>query len=160
VVAWLKDRRGAQLIEFVLILPLLVFLLFAGWEVYKVISVKISLNTGVYRATRSLSPVNPADPVVWEAAKWRARDIVEAALRDNELVGDAASQVLVVVRPPATELCGSLFDVSAQFPMRTITFLSVFSEMGSPQILMLGATHTGYVEFGCNPVMPTPTPVP
>ena len=51
----LRDKRGTTVITYALVLPIFFLLIFGAFEVWKIISVKQSLNAGTYQAARCLS---------------------------------------------------------------------------------------------------------
>jgi hypothetical protein len=77
----LKDKRGAILVQTVVILPILVLVVFGGFEVWKVMSVKQSLTSGTAEAARYLS-FNP------DGKDEAEEDIIYEELLNNDLVGD------------------------------------------------------------------------
>ena len=53
---WLKDQRGTyELVQFALILPVFVMLLYGSFEILKLVAIRQSLETGTYQAARYLS---------------------------------------------------------------------------------------------------------
>jgi hypothetical protein len=137
-VSWVRDRKGAVLVQTLLILPILVLIVFGGYTVWKVASVKHSLHSGTYQATRylCLNPVDPLDPERWE-------DVVEeivAREKENNRLADGASLLPALVTIHGNSLeCGLRFTVE--------TWMRV--QIGMPRLsttLTLGDRHEGWVE--------------
>jgi hypothetical protein len=136
--SWVRDRKGAVLVQTLLILPILILAVFGGYTVWKVASVKHSLHSGTYQATRylCLNPVDPLAPGIWE-------DVVEEiVLREveNNVLADGASLRSVTVTFSGGELeCGLSFTVETQMDLRIdIPYLSM--------PLTLWDRHEGWVE--------------
>jgi hypothetical protein len=115
MVALVKDKRGAILVQTMVILPILVLVVFGGFEVWKVMSVKQSLTSGTSEAARYLS-FNPEDKD--KAKKY----IISKELSNNGLIGDA-NLVLAVryydasgrqIEDPNTLPCWAMFSVEAE----------------------------------------------
>jgi len=53
---WLHDQRGTyELVQFALILPVFIILLYGSFELLKLVSIRQSLDAGTYQAARYLS---------------------------------------------------------------------------------------------------------
>ncbi|MFQ5875026.1 MAG: TadE/TadG family type IV pilus assembly protein, partial [Dehalococcoidia bacterium] len=85
-------QRGSALIQFVLVLPIFLILVFGSFAVWRVISAKQSLASGTYQAARYLSvegrylhyyPDVDDDPDDWEDV---ARIIIANELKNNSLL--------------------------------------------------------------------------
>jgi hypothetical protein len=172
---WVWGQRGAVLIQFVLVLPLFIILIFGSFAVWKVVSAKQSLVSGTYQATRYLSvegrfldyyPDPDDDPDDWEDV---ARIIIVSELENNSLLRPVPQPIISFDRPsrprcpkadavndPMPQLEDALFTVQAEitlpWPVR-IPFLD-------PETITLVEKHTSYIE--CEPIFvrPTPTPTP
>jgi hypothetical protein len=135
---WFRDRKGTVVIQALLILPILVLAVFGGYNVWKVVSVKQSLHSGTYQATRylCLNPVYPLDPEKWAKV---VEEIVEREVENNGLADDAfLLPALVIIHGNRLE-CGLKFTVE--------TWLRL--QIGMPRlstILILGDRHEGWVE--------------
>ena len=102
-----KDKRGASVATYALILPLFVVLIFGILEIWKVMVVRQSLYLGVYRAVRQVS----AEGRMWQlgsagqwepAARERAFGIIDYELKNNALVPQGYTlRVQVVIEPEA-----------------------------------------------------------
>lgn len=120
MVALVRDRRGAILIQFALLVPIFVLIAVGSFEVWKAISVKRSLHSGTYQATRylSLNPVGSLDPIKWEA---EARKLIVPELANNGFVeDDAARWVDIYITPPERLGCDEPFTVIARLPWRAV----------------------------------------
>jgi len=83
MVALVKDKRGAILVQTVLILPILVLVVIGGFEVWKVMSVKQSLTSGTSEAARYLSfNHRGGDKDLAE------EEIIRQELSNNDLIDD------------------------------------------------------------------------
>jgi hypothetical protein len=106
-----------------------------GFEIWKAHSVRESLRSGAYQATRYLS-INP------NTSDWLATardDFIVPELLNNSLVrSEVANQVAVIARPPALQ-CGETFDVRAELPWRAII------PFVAPQNLMMVVEYEGEV---------------
>ena len=173
---WVLDQRGSPLIEFVLVLPLFLILIFGSFVVWKIVSAKQSLASGTYQAARYLSvegryldyaPDLDDDPDDWQDA---ARVIIVRELGNNSLLRPLPQPVVTIeppvrpqcppddaVRTPMPHLKRALFTVRAKitlpWPVR-IPFLETITET-----ITLEEKRTSYIE--CGPIFgPTPTPTP
>lgn len=171
---WVLDQWGSTLIEFVLVLPIFLILVFGSFVVWKIVSAKQSLASGTYQAARYLSveggdldyaPDLDDDPDDWQDA---ARVIIVRELENNSLLRPLPQHVITIEpssRPKCPEqrctedryavdcLLDALFTVRAEItlpqPVR-IPFL------GS-ETITLEEKRTSYIE--CGPILrPTPTP--
>jgi len=115
MVALVRDKRGSILIQTVIILPILVLVVFGGFEVWKVMSVKQSLTSGTSEAARYLS-FNPE-------GKGEAEGIIYKELLNNDLI-DATLRLDLEIRyydasdmqigDPNSLPCGALFSVETE----------------------------------------------
>jgi hypothetical protein len=122
MVALVKDKRGATLVQTVVILPILVLVVFGGFEVWKVMSVKQSLTSGTSEAARYLS-FNPdgkdqaEEDIIYE--ELLNNDLIDPTLLDpNNLViyyYDASGKR---INDPASLSCGEKFSVEAKLTLR------------------------------------------
>ena len=132
------DERGVVLVQTLLILPILILVVFGGYTVWKVVSVKHSLHSGTYQATRYLcfNPVDPLDPGKWEEV---VDEIVVREVGNNRLA-DGASLLPTVVTVHGDRLeCGLRFTVETWMRL----------QIGMPRLsttLILGDRHEGWVE--------------
>jgi len=114
-----EDKRGSILVQTLLILPIFLLIVLGGYEVWKAISVKQSLHSGTYQATRylCLNPVEDSlDPEEWKEV---AEDFIVPELANNGLVGeDVAEQVRIYVTPPRKLDCDEPFTIRAELPWR------------------------------------------
>lgn len=135
---WIGDRRGTVLVQALLILPILILIVFGVYTVWKVVSIKQSLHSGTYQATRylCLNPVDPPVPGDWEEI---VEEIVVREVRNNRLA-DGAS------RPSATVFfSGDRLECDLRFTVETRMNLQI----GIPYLSMnltLRGQHEGRVE--------------
>jgi hypothetical protein len=173
---WVLDQRGSTLIQFVLVLPLFLIMVFGSFAVWKVVSAKQSLVSGTYQVARYLSvegryldyyPDPDYYPDDWEDV---ARIIIVRELENNSLLRPVPQPVISFGSPsppqcpkqdaindPVPHLENALFSVRAEitlpWPVR-IPFLD-------PETITLVEKRTSYIE--CEPIFgprPTPTPTP
>ncbi len=179
---WRSDDRGAyELVQFALILPVFIVILYGSFELLKVVSVRHSLDSGVYQAARYLSVYhreyyneNYNRPV--QDDQLQAERLVWQSILANPFVTEDALPSIVIryfnrdgaeITSPVNFPCGQIrqlvndpnlmFTVRAQatIPWKgTVLGLS----LGSIQI---SSAHSAYVD--CGPWYPwpaeTPTPV-
>lgn len=81
MVALVRDKRGAILVQAILFLPIFILIVVGSFEVWKVMSVKQSLTSGTSEAARYLS-FNP------EGKREAEEDIIYKELLNNDLAGD------------------------------------------------------------------------
>jgi hypothetical protein len=133
-----RDERGAVLAQVLLLLPILALLVFGGYTVWRVGSVKHSLHSGTYQATRylCLNPVDPPVPEIWEEV---VMEFVTREIENNGLA-DGVSRPQVKVTIVGSELeCGLQFIVDAWVSLWIdIPYLSM--------PLTLQERHEGWVE--------------
>lgn len=91
-------RRGAALVEYVLVFPLVILLFFGALEVFRLISVKQSLRSGVKQAVPYFS--HWKDYAYQDRGSWEEK--VRHELRRNPLVMDANPPL--TISPSAAEL--------------------------------------------------------
>lgn len=185
----LKDRRGSvDLIQFVLILPIFVLLLYGSFEVWKIVSVKQSVGAATYQAARCRSVYNNCNGVsditddnfncervlLHELADnsfidWEDLTGVEIRYRDDEgnvICVVAVDQSLAPYRlgcpqDPAALDRNERFSVEAELFLPWPIFIpGLFSAGGeASRSPTLVARHRSYIE--CGPRWrPTPTPAP
>ena len=138
------DEWGAVLVQTLLLLPVLILIVFGGYTVWKVASVKHSLHSGTYQATRylCLNPVDPPVPEIWAEV---VEEIVAREVGNNGLARGASLRPIIVLFSDACsegELdCGPscTFTVEAQMDLPIdIPYLSMS--------LALWDRHEGWVE--------------
>lgn len=184
------DRRGsANLIQFVVVLPIFVLLIYGSFEIWKIVSVKQSLGAATYQAARCRSVYNQEYPGMGvssiddEDYPYGCEVILLNELLDNSFVdredligveityrdesGDVIC-VLTVNREVALqrEFCDpdpTRLGRRAKFDVQAKLPLPwpVFIPGVSANSPTLGAQHRGYIEGGprWRPI-PTPTPTP
>ncbi len=110
------DERGSSFVQTLLILPVLVLVVVGGYEIWKAQSIRESLRSGTYQATRYLS-INP-DESNWYGV---VRDdfVLPELLNNSLLQPEVADQVTVSAPPPILE-CGARFRIGAELPWRAV----------------------------------------
>ena len=173
---WVSDQRGSPLIEFVLVLPLFLILVFGSFAVWKIVSAKQSLASGTYQAARYLSvegryldyaPDLDDDPDDWQDA---ARIIITSELENNSLLRPLP-QPVITIEPPSRPECPRQRCMEDRYAVDCLldALFTVRAEITLPQpvrIPFLGSEtitleekRTSYIE--CGPILgPTPTPTP
>ena len=120
MVALVKDKRGAILVQAILFLPILVLIVVGSFEVWKAISVKQSLHSGTYQAVRylSLNPVKSFEEAEWAAV---ARKFIKPELKNNGFVSaGTVEKVSITVDTPDILDCGETFTIRAELPWEAI----------------------------------------
>jgi len=119
MVALVRDKRGAILVQAILFLPILILIVVGSFEVWKAISVKRSLHSGTYQAARylSLNPVNSLNSEDWVG---EARKFIKPELKNNGFVTKAAEQVIITVDTPDILYCGETFTIRADVPWTAV----------------------------------------
>ena len=120
MVALVRDKRGAILVQAILFLPIFILIVVGSFEVWKAISVKRSLHSGTYQATRylSLNPDDSLDPTKWGAEAWK---LIVPELANNGFVDDdAARRVEIYITPPKILDCDKTFTIRAELPWEAI----------------------------------------
>jgi len=146
-----RDRRGASMVTFALILPLFILLVFGILEIWRVVSVRQSLHLGTYQAIRALSSTGrqwlPRSAEQWQAmAAGQAETIIDWELQRNRLLPathDLQVQVTIDGAAPAnlSEL-GWLFTVQAQLTVDGLVTLP-WLDVGA---LTLTERQVSYIE--------------
>jgi len=130
VLSWGDDRRGSVLIEFVLVLPIFILILYASASVWKVVAVKDSLASATYQAARYLSVrgywdrwLRPGDNCQPFPGKWEeeAARIVEQELLHNNPFASLVftDTVRVYVTKTTVTLGAGLPDLSRWWGQRS-----------------------------------------
>ncbi len=116
MVALVRDKRGSILIQTVFILPILVLVVFGGFEVWKVMLVKQSLTSGTSEAARYLS-FNP------DRKDEAEENIIYEELLNNDLIDDTLRLDLEIryydasgmrIGDPNILPCWALFSVETE----------------------------------------------
>jgi hypothetical protein len=184
--ALLKEERGAyDLIQFALIVPIFVIMLYGSFELIKLVSIRQSLDSGTYQAARYLSVYHRT----YYDSKYN-RENVDDTLRAERLIWESllanphiseATPIQVVIRYfngageeisspvdfPCWDIKNSLnrpdtsnliFTVRTRLTMPWQTSVLGLS-MGS---ITVASAHTSFVDCGpwYPPPRPTPTPTP
>jgi len=150
--ALIKSERGStQLIEFVLILPILVLLLYGSFEVWKVVSVKQSLDAAVGRLALCLRLYHMGDD-----DRDRCESIVWMELGGNNLMAGPLELTIRYydawdrqITDPTNLSCNAIFTVEGE--VRLPWGIPILSSDN----MHLISKHTSYIE--CDP-SEEPTP--
>jgi len=107
--SFLQDRRGASLVTYTLILPLLLMLVFGASTVWEIISVKQSMDVATYEAARYLSHegrrIAAQAPPYYNPDGWEriAHDEIDGWVQDqirrNPFVSPADTVEIEIVPP-------------------------------------------------------------
>ncbi len=153
MIALMRDKRGsADLIQFVLIVPIFVLIFYGLFEVWRLVSVKGSLRAGTYQAARYLSVNNDR----WRYDRAVAAEIIYRELENNSLLDrDEARSLVEIYIPAYRPACYRLFTVRAELELPWPTIIPPLRTRN----VRLVEQHTSYIE--CGPTWaPTPTPTP
>jgi len=146
-----RDKRGASLVTYALILPLFILLVFGILEIWRVMSVRQSLHLGTYQAVRVLSSGGrqwlPTSADTWEAiATEQAHGIIDRELQRNTLLPQGYTlRVQVAIEPDARAdltLMGWFFTVRAELTAAGLVTLPPLNV----QALTLNERQVSYIE--------------
>lgn len=112
--AFVGDRRGTTVLTYALVFPIFLLLVFGAATVWRVVSIKQSLDVATYTAVRHLSRegqnlgyanVGKYDSYVWEQNAHREIDeYVRSQVRRNPFVGEE-DDVQITIVPPVDADC-------------------------------------------------------
>jgi hypothetical protein len=184
--AWLKDCRGAyELVQFALVLPVFVLILYGSFELVKLVSIRQSLESGTYQAARYLSVYHMyyydsqydrtgaddtarAERLVWDSVL--SNGYVSAGMPIQLQIryfNGAGQEITTPVEFPCPEIRDALADPNNSnliFTVRTrLTIPWQTSLLGlSMGSVTLTSGHTSFIDCGpwYPPPRPTPTPTP
>ena len=112
----MRGQRGSSFVQTLFLLPVFVMIVVGGYEIWKLHSVRESLRSGTYQATRYLS----INPDTWDWLGTIRYDFVAPELSNNGLVGaEIAEQVRISAPRPDLE-CGEDFFIRAELPWRAV----------------------------------------
>ncbi len=145
--AFIRGERGStQVIEFVLILPILVLILYGSFEVWKVVSVKQSLDAAVGRLALCLRLYHMDDD-----DRNRCESIVRMELGGNRLMDGAPLELPRYydawdrqITDPIDLPCNAIFTVEGE--VRLPWDVPILSSGNNMHLI---SKHTSYIE--CNP---------
>ena len=188
VKAFYRDERGSyELIQFVLVLPVVILVLYGSFELMKLASIRQSLEAGAYQAARYLSVYHKyyVDPHYNRNVddRMQAERLIRESLLANSYLSRETSMTLIVryyngggqeIASPVEFRCddAARFEAGLYNPNTTglvftlrawVTFPWKASMLGMPLgNVTLGAAHTAFVDCGpwTQPPPPTPTPEP
>ena len=112
----MTEKQGSTLVQTLVMLPLFLMIVLGGYEIWKAHSVRESLRSGVYQATRYLS-LNP-DEESWDAVV--RNDFVVPELLNNNLVTQEIVDRVTVNAPTPMLVCGANFTVRADLPWQAV----------------------------------------
>jgi Flp pilus assembly protein TadG len=111
-----RDERGGTAVQAIVFLPVIIFSMIVVMYLWEAVSVRRSLHTGTYLATRYLSlyPIESTDTYQWSAV---AKRFVWAELQNNPFVDQ--TRLSDVFTPVEVTLnngndCGAEFTVTAK----------------------------------------------
>ncbi|MBI3943812.1 MAG: pilus assembly protein [Chloroflexi bacterium] len=124
----LNSQRGAYLVQFAVLLPVLLISVVGGFEVWKIVSLKTSLHNGVYQSARYLA-LNAPNSFSTDPWQLLAHDFI------GRVIGDSAFEKSiqgwdVLIEPPGNpssngSVCSYRFTVHATMRIAVnIPFLS------------------------------------
>ncbi|MFN2250844.1 MAG: TadE/TadG family type IV pilus assembly protein [Anaerolineae bacterium] len=120
--AFVADKRGGTAVQAIVLLPVIFLAFGLGARLWQTITIRQSLHSGVYEATRYLSmyPPDTTDTYVWNEM---AEKLIHAELANNPFVDDTK----LIPGGPWTRVqvnltsggfaCKDNFTVSAQYPV-------------------------------------------
>ncbi len=157
---WLRDQRGAvDLIQFALILPILILIIFGSYEIWRLVSVKQSLYAGTYQAARYIS-LNYL--IEGPAVQTPANAMIVQELTNNALLsGDTGLQSLPSIEYSPEGLAG--LRPYQFFRIRTTLRLPwpvIIPFLPTRPSITLVEQQTSFIEAGPSRPAPTPTPTP
>lgn len=174
-----KDEQGNTIIQFVLVLPIFILVVFGSYEIWKLVHLKQSLEAATIQATRYLSVEGPFFlddyPEGWRQRAWR---IVAGELENESLIEDQFESAVLRVdvsnrfrsgRPecPGDEAKYSYRAVNraerSQFAVHSelqVPWSIQIPFVDTPDNLVLTETHWHYLECPPPYTEPTPTPTP
>lgn len=129
-----KNRRGQGMIEFALIAPVLLIMVFGIMEFGNLYSVKLSVDSALREGVRTASAQDTADD--------------SAVLTSMQLVmSDLVSGYVTVSPDDSTRVSGDNVTITVNYPYNTLTgFLDGVVSIFSGGSLTISANITGYVE--------------
>jgi Flp pilus assembly pilin Flp len=92
---WLRDERGSEVVEFALVIPLVVGIVWTSFELWQLMSLRAAVRTTTAQAARFITayaapPDGIADTISGDEACWRLQELVETSLRyQRGNMGDA-----------------------------------------------------------------------
>lgn len=170
-----RDKRGSTLIQFVLVLPIFVILVFGSYEIWKLVHLKQTLEAATIQATRYLSVEGPyldTFPGDWQSRAWTyvAQELDnEPLLRDELESAELTVDVNTRYGYGAPECPGEdssrpreALDRAQRSQFHLVSRLRIGSPvriplLGSAENLVLTEEHWYYLECGPSG---QPTPVP
>lgn len=174
-----EDEHGDTIIQFVLVLPIFIILVFGSYEIWKLVHFKQTLEAATIQATRYLSIEGPflldEYPYGWQQRAWA---IVYQELENERLLQEALNPNRLAVEVGTRRGLGrpACPDEDARLPQEAVSRaeraqFAVRSrlEMPSPvriplvgtaENLVLEETHWHYLECLPNISEPEETPIP
>jgi len=136
-------ERGASTVTYALVLPLFILLVFGTFEIWRIVSIRQSMERGVYRAARHLSQHH----LRYQEAWFLAHDEVD----ENAWLMSTNSDNLELVTTPADLTIlqsGDKLVVEVRLPVYVgdLGFFDLF-ERGSPAWITLRAQCTTFMDY-------------
>jgi hypothetical protein len=169
---WVADRRGAALVQFVVVLPILILVVMGLFSVFTAYSARYTLCESVWEATRYLQVEGPQfDPtVITYPAGWEdiATTIINNELASNRMSDLRVERSAVVVTPPQQRLSPKeMSEVRAENVDNNWFFIKATAYITNPLgVLIEGVGEGGKLAVTCKgtgffegpPIGPTPGP--
>ena len=136
-------ERGESTVTYALVLPLFILLVFGTFEIWRIVSIRQSMELGVYRAARYLSQHHLRYGDAW--------DLAHSEVAENSWLMSTNSDDLQLITMPADLAIlqpGDKLIVEIRLPVYVgdLGFLDLF-ERGSPAWVTLKAQCTTFVDF-------------
>ena len=136
-------ERGASTVTYALVLPLFILLVFGTFEIWRIVSIRQSMERGVYRAARYLSQHHLRYGDAWGLA--------HSEVAENSWLMSTNSDSLVLITTPAdlTILQPGdklIVEIRLLVYVGDLGFLDLF-ERGSPAWVTLKSQCTTFVDF-------------
>lgn len=109
-------ERGSSFVQALLVLPVFLMIMVGGYEIWRAQSVRESMRSGTYQATRYLS-INP-DESNWQSVV--RNDFVLPELLNNTLIRPEIARQVVVFAPAPILECGETFRIRSELPWRAV----------------------------------------
>ena len=136
-------ERGASTVTYALVLPLFILLVFGTFEIWRIVSIRQSMERGVYRAARYLSQHHLRYGDAWSLAHSEVEQnswLMSTSSNNLELITTPAN---LAILQPGDKL---VVEVRLLVYVGDLGFLDLF-EKGSPAWITLKAQCTTFVDF-------------
>lgn len=152
VVNWTGDRRGAVAVQAMLVIAICIVVVYMGFEIWKVISIKQSVHAAAYQAAKwialnGLKCLNAR--CEYGLTGYVQRFIVEPEVRSNVFVPEADPLVIIHVDYDPYDYCDNPFRVTVLL-RHSVLVPPRFGQGGATDLaLTLSRTIRG--ELACAP---------